>query len=828
VCLGNGESAKLVLDRQAGVVQFGLADEIALRHRFCLVPFGPASNMPVYASGPIDSYLPFSLLWSRRWSGSKYNLPPSRWARFDFTDNERVDFGAFTGWQSLLDYDSPASGPWAIRRPLFTTVNLDQARPSDVTPAEVANMWAHTAMLLQPPVAPGLRLDWPLIPPLAGVDDVLNTGPTDSVTHPQTRLSIPARDRLQVVDLNVNADPTDPGRAMILNDYVGYLAGAMYKALTGVSSFQGRALNKIVVPPQPLPAGRPAVTTREMLAWQFAANVCDYRDADNVRTVIAVDPTDLTDPKKKVYGLEQQPFLTETYTRIVTDSPDPPDQPQYITRVYAVELYVPPGWTIGASEVNQLYLKGVGIPLALGTFGFAGAMSGGPANGDGEYYVFADQQDATLPLSGLYYNPSFKIAKGGRVELIYDAGGPMEHVLDGIPSSAEAGGPPFKDWADDEESPPPAGQDNRESIQRNMTGLATSPNIPAWRFTVGLHRLVYDIETLGEQNTDGPADSRVIPSRWYFKNNGEPNGYLDWDFDSVVELSRMLMVGANVPAATDGVMQPAVPVTEHVATTPEGPPDERPAGGRIDWYYGQPINSATDALDTLPWTHRLLTLLSSKSYLYDGVNNDGDKTSGGADIIDEPTEAYDVGYRAVGKININTAPLPVLKALPWLDPLDTQQYDLAEAIVARRENRPVGSAPAPSDGGGIYRTVGELTALVKSYEPFGRPEHQPDYYALLTGQPGDLDVEPDFDNMATNGDGAADDVWERDIILARLANLVTVRSDVFTCYIALIDDEGRYLRRTQFTIDRSNCRQNSGARPYITGRNDTNYYEDTH
>jgi len=120
--------------------------------------------------------------------------------------------------------------------------------------------------------------------------------------------------------------------------------------------------------------------------------------------------------------------------------------------------------------------------------------------------------------------------------------------------------------------------------------------------------------------------------------------------------------------------------------------------------------------------------------------------------------------------------------------------------------------------------VGELTALVESF-PVAEPEHRPDYHGLDTT---DLDVEPDFDNMATNGDGAADDVWERDVILARLANLVTVRSDVFTCYIALIDDEGRYLRRTQFTIDRSNCRRNSGARPYITGRNDTNYYEDTH
>ena len=45
----------------------------------------------------------------------------------------------------------------------------------------------------------------------------------------------------------------------------------------------------------------------------------------------------------------------------------------------------------------------------------------------------------------------------------------------------------------------------------------------------------------------------------------------------------------------------------------------------------------------------------------------------------------------------------------------------------------------------------------------------------------------------------------RDIFLSRLANMLTLRSDVFTVYVALIDENGRYVRRGQYTLDRSEC-----------------------
>lgn len=52
-------------------------------------------------------------------------------------------------------------------------------------------------------------------------------------------------------------------------------------------------------------------------------------------------------------------------------------------------------------------------------------------------------------------------------------------------------------------------------------------------------------------------------------------------------------------------------------------------------------------------------------------------------------------------------------------------------------------------------------------------------------------------------DGAG--IRGRDVYLSRFSNLLTTRSDVFTAYIALIDEDGHYVRRAQVTLDRTPC-----------------------
>ena len=192
-----------------------------------------------------------------------------------------------------------------------------------------------------------------------------------------------------MVDVNAK-----PGVDLFLHDYIAYLGAAMYKALENVSRFQGPDSLRAPLLPG-VAAGDPNYATRyDLLAWQFAANVCDYRDSDSVPTIIEVDLKygDRT-RTAKIYGLEQQPFLTEAYRLIHApreENPSPP--PPNIT--YAVELYVPPGWTIYAPEVSKLRLRGktdpsgpLKHPLLLSSFGFTGNMSGGLPNGRGRYYA---------------------------------------------------------------------------------------------------------------------------------------------------------------------------------------------------------------------------------------------------------------------------------------------------------------------------------------------------------------------------------------------------------------------------------------------------------
>jgi len=75
----------------------------------------------------------------------------------------------------------------------------------------------------------------------------------------------------------------------------------------------------------------------------------------------------------------------------------------------------------------------------------------------------------------------------------------------------------------------------------------------------------------------------------------------------------------------------------------------------------------------------------------------------------------------------------------------------------------------------------------------------------------------------------------RNPYLARWTNLYSTRSDVFTAYIALIDEDGNYVQRSQVTLDRSVCfgenRPADGVRrpilPAVLIRTDGSYSDDT-
>jgi hypothetical protein len=155
-------------------------------------------------------------------------------------------------------------------------------------------------------------------------------------------------------------------------------------------------------------------------------------------------------------------------------------------------------------------------------------------------------------------------------------------------------------------------------------------------------------------------------------------------------------------------------------------------------------------------------------------------------VIDPFDHSADVNEtRIKGRININTAPWFVIAQLPWVS-YHTPNYDLARAIIDYRDNS------------GPFKSVGELMRvmdpnMLRSF----------DYYAH---DGNDLLTLPDL----TPADGAIDDFEERDVIFARISNLVTVRSDVFTAYILVRIGADGPQKRVVAIFDRSGVTPTGG------------------
>jgi hypothetical protein len=144
--------------------------------------------------------------------------------------------------------------------------------------------------------------------------------------------------------------------------------------------------------------------------------------------------------------------------------------------------------------------------------------------------------------------------------------------------------------------------------------------------------------------------------------------------------------------------------------------------------------------------------------------------------------------RIKGRININTAPWFVIAQLPWVSSrVGYNQSTLAQAIANYRETI------------GGYKSIGQLNNVQPGMA----------YYYLdgqeQSGYP-DLSTDP-----RTKMDGAKDDFEERDLIFARISDLVTVRSDVFTAYILVRLGQNGPQKRVMAILDRSDVRNVNGS-----------------
>lgn len=152
--------------------------------------------------------------------------------------------------------------------------------------------------------------------------------------------------------------------------------------------------------------------------------------------------------------------------------------------------------------------------------------------------------------------------------------------------------------------------------------------------------------------------------------------------------------------------------------------------------------------------------------------------------------------RVKGRINVNTAPAFIIRQLPWVSRVNRVNLNIAESIVAYRDKLDL-SPPGPdyyhagalnsrwqetgikdiSEANG-FGSIGELLNVINKS---GKIDYNIRYCGLDgRDQRGFPDLRVDFYSRA---DFMKDDLEEEELIFARLSDLVTVRSDMFTAYI---------------------------------------------
>jgi hypothetical protein len=499
------------------------------------------------------------------------------------------------------------------------------------------------------------------------------------------------------------------------------------------------------------------------IAAQIAVNLVDYRDSDSDVTVYT-NPDD----SKTYYGFERPCiYISELAHIFKKDLVDP----TIVYKSYAVELYKPYTTEDGdpAPDPANWYLVIDGSPTSIdwsmGSKHFWVIRFEDPNTPAPLLPVTFDSDPCYghSPIPG-YYSGHFNA--GSVISLLRVVNG-VGIVVDSnvVPL---AGSPPG--WLDTEDGV-------ARSIQRDIT----------------LHKC---IRRLWDSNT------RVPPNLGNATNNYvDPNTQLiqahpaNKNFTNVGEIGMLFRKpayyedGQPIPLGVIGIDSH----TEEEAR----------------------LNLADPCYQSL---FQYLTVFDPNS---DGINNDGDRRADGTEIIDGDDLTATPEWKVPGRININTAPWYVLAQLPWVSQRKGgTDYSLAQAIVAYRDKLDLSSTGGPD----YYRlgannsreletvinglreepgfaSIGELATVVNNSN---KDNYSMNYYTL--GSEKDIDL-PGFPDLTPDGpspsDVAKDDFEERDVIFARISNLATVRSDVFTAYILVRIGTNGPQKRVIAILDRS-------------------------
>ncbi len=211
----------------------------------------------------------------------------------------------------------------------------------------------------------------------------------------------------------------------------------------------------------------------------------------------------------------------------------------------------------------------------------------------------------------------------------------------------------------------------------------------------------------------------------------------------------------------------------------------------------QPDGDSTYRLDPSGAAGRkILQYFTLRTGLYDNADNDGDGYRDDVKIIDGTSAtAKEIvpEARVPGLINVNTAPYGVLQALHYY--YQSAQNDIAQFIWRKRP----------------FTTLGSVANKIatETYTPV-----PPDLPIPITP----ADLSKDEDSTVGSPDGITVDNEEKLFHFRNVANLISVRSDVFVVYITIqaSDRDGKFTNptatlRTMAIVDRSFCLRPQGT-----------------
>jgi hypothetical protein len=223
----------------------------------------------------------------------------------------------------------------------------------------------------------------------------------------------------------------------------------------------------------------------------------------------------------------------------------------------------------------------------------------------------------------------------------------------------------------------------------------------------------------------------------------------------------------------------------------------------------------TPSDDYLPNPNPAQAIAAGLTTVPQAIDNDGDGQANATVVVSpaQPTDAEDT-YPAQGLININTAPWRVLAALPMLPTGDANalavtnvsnvstgtwvpganqvedNIELAQAIVKWRDGDPANGTPP----------MGPFKSIYDLYNVPAFRNAQQQIIATTGHDPGNADG--DFSPVGAVADGTRYDFEEQFLLLNKISNLITTRSDSFTVYVLVQGWKAAGTKAPQLVVQR--------------------------